>query len=77
MTDPNTASSKDQFIVRFPVGMRDELKRLANSNRRSMNAELLLLIERGMAAGRIYRDGEASFSLAEPSAGTGVESNMA
>ena len=43
------APSKDQFIVRMPAGMRDHLKQLANANRRSMNAELLLIIERGMA----------------------------
>jgi hypothetical protein len=40
--------SKEQFIVRFPAGMRERLKQIAAENRRSMNAELLLLIERGL-----------------------------
>lgn len=42
------SSAKDQFILRLPAGMRDHLKSLAATNRRSMNAELLLLIEKGM-----------------------------
>ncbi|WP_426195044.1 Arc family DNA-binding protein [Massilia sp. DWR3-1-1] len=45
---PAPASAKEQFILRFPCGMRDQLKNLAATNRRSMNAELLLLIEMGM-----------------------------
>lgn len=45
---PTPSSTKEQFILRFPAGMRDQLKLLATSNRRSMNAELLLLIETGM-----------------------------
>jgi hypothetical protein len=42
------SSAKDQFILRLPAGMRDHLKSLAATNRRSMNAELLLLIEKGL-----------------------------
>jgi hypothetical protein len=50
MATPSSAPSiaKEQFILRLPFGMRDHLKHLAAANRRSMNAELLLLIERGM-----------------------------
>lgn len=50
MTSPSPApsSAKDQFILRLPAGMRDHLKNLAATNRRSMNAELLLLIEKGL-----------------------------
>ena len=48
---------KEQFILRFPHGMRGRLKSLASANRRSMNAELLRLIEIGMAsAGDSMRD---------------------
>lgn len=45
-----SAPSKEQFIVRFPDGLRAKVKAVAAANRRSMNAELLLLIERGLAA---------------------------
>jgi hypothetical protein len=45
---PASSNPKEQFILRFPSGMREHLKMLAASNRRSMNAELLQLIEKGM-----------------------------
>lgn len=45
-----SGSVKEQFIVRFPDGLRSKVKAIAASNRRSMNAELLLLIERGLAS---------------------------
>lgn len=38
----------DRFIVRMPDGLRDEIKKNAVENRRTMNAEILMLIERGM-----------------------------
>lgn len=41
---------KEQFILRFPNGMRARLKEIAASNRRSLNAQLLLMIERGLVA---------------------------
>lgn len=38
----DTPSRKlDQYIVRFPDGMRDELKRVAGENGRSLNAEII------------------------------------
>ena len=50
MQTPKPADGKDQFVIRFPHGVRNRLKEVAAENRRSMNAELLLLIERGLAA---------------------------
>lgn len=47
----DTLSRKlDQYIVRFPDGMRDELKIAAKANGRSLNAEIIHLIERGQAS---------------------------
>lgn len=40
----------DQMKIRMPTGMRGVLKERAQRNRRSMNAEAVLLIERGLAA---------------------------
>ena len=34
-----------QFMLRMPEGMRDQIKEQAAENRRSMNAELVLIIE--------------------------------
>jgi hypothetical protein len=47
---PQSSATREQFIVRFPEGLRAKVKAVAAANRRSMNAELLLLIERGLAA---------------------------
>lgn len=38
----------DQYMVRFPDGMRDRLKEAAASNNRSMNAEIVDLLERSL-----------------------------
>jgi plasmid stability protein len=41
----------DRFILRFNVdGLRKELKVRAATNERSLNAEILYLIKRGLAA---------------------------
>lgn len=39
----------DQFVVRFPEGMRDHLKRMAERYGRSMNAEILYRLEESLA----------------------------
>jgi hypothetical protein len=44
------AQSGEKYIVRFDSGQKAALKALAAQNRRSMNAEILLLIECGLAA---------------------------
>ncbi len=36
------------FGVRLPDGLRDKLKQIAQQNRRSMNAELLIHLEAGL-----------------------------
>lgn len=35
----------DQFMVRFPDGMRDKIRQAADSNGRSMNAEIIARLE--------------------------------
>ena len=39
----------DQYMVRFPEGMRDRLKDAAATNKRSMNAEILARLETSFA----------------------------
>lgn len=41
---------EDKFIVRMPAGMRSMLKYRASQARRSMNSEILLMIERALAS---------------------------
>jgi plasmid stability protein len=40
----------DRFQLRLPPGLRDQIRIRAAIGRRSMNAEFLVLIERGIAA---------------------------
>lgn len=39
------------FGVRMPPDLKNQIAELANKNRRSMNAEILCLIERALADG--------------------------
>ncbi len=40
---------EDRYIVRMPDGMRDQVKVLAARNRRSMKAEIILMIENALS----------------------------
>ncbi|WP_425355727.1 Arc family DNA-binding protein [Paracoccus versutus] len=42
----------DQYVVRFPDGMRDAIKRRAAENGRSMNAEIVFHLRQIFAAER-------------------------
>lgn len=45
------SQTQDRYILRFPIGgMRQHLKARAALNRRSLNAEILILIEAGLKA---------------------------
>ena len=45
--------NSDSYVVRMPAGMRDLIKARAKNTRRSMNAEIVALIEAGLAAGGV------------------------
>ncbi len=46
----NKEGKMDKFIIRFDRDQREAIKLRAEKNRRSMNAELLLLIDAGISA---------------------------
>lgn len=46
----STGRNSDSYVVRMPEGMRDLIKARAKKTRRSMNAEIVALIEAGLAA---------------------------
>lgn len=49
--DTDRSQRSDKFIIRFPEpGLRQRLKANAALNRRSLNAEILVLIDVGLAA---------------------------
>lgn len=49
MSPNKTSRRSDQFTLRFPDGMRERIKQIAEANRRTANAELIVLIEKGIA----------------------------
>lgn len=55
---PQVSESRDldKVIVRLPHGMRDELKSLAARNNRSMNAEIVALLESGLTTQKVLRE---------------------
>lgn len=60
MTDSRAPSQKlDQYMVRFPDGLRDRIKNVAAANNRSMNAEIVATLEEQYPAPQV----EAQFSL--------------
>lgn len=40
-----TGRDSDQFNLRLPDGLRDRVKEVAETNRRSMNAEIVCILE--------------------------------
>jgi len=53
----------DQFTLRFPDGMRNKVKKAASRNRRSMNSELIFLIENGMQLAYAKKSSEDSLGV--------------
>jgi hypothetical protein len=49
-TAKGAGRGSEQFVIRFPEGMRERLAHLAGANGRSMNAELVHRLEASMAA---------------------------
>jgi Arc-like DNA binding dprotein len=52
----------DQFVIRFPEGMRDRVANLAAANGRSMNAELIDRLEKSMSYNDSIQELEKSIS---------------
>lgn len=50
---PRKPQDQDRYIVRFPDGMRDQLKQAAAQNGRSLNAEIVHRLEESLAIGKM------------------------
>lgn len=55
----------DKYVVRFPDGMRDQIKAAAEANRRSMNAEIVARVQGSFIADDSCRDTSAKLLLAK------------
>jgi hypothetical protein len=45
-----TPQLADKYVLRMPEGMRDKIIELAKANNRSMNAEMVLMLQQAMDA---------------------------
>lgn len=48
-TAKTASTDANKYIVRFPDGMREQIKARAADNCRSMNSEIIYLLKRAMA----------------------------
>lgn len=51
------AKHADQYPVRFPPGLRDRVKAAAQSAGRSMNTEIVMILERALASAAATTEG--------------------
>jgi len=42
----NTPSLVEKFVIRLPNGLREQIKALSEQNRRSMNSEIIMVLEK-------------------------------
>lgn len=57
------SDKQDQFVVRLPEGLRDQIKIVATKNRRSMNAEVVAALEDHIASSSLI---DVSMPFTEP-----------
>ncbi len=64
MAQTKSVREMDKFIVRLPEGMRDQIKKEAEKNHRTMNAEVVAVLEAFYAAGGVTH--ASGFDLPAP-----------
>jgi plasmid stability protein len=62
---PYPSEQQDRLIIRFPDGMRDRIAVLAKANGRSMNAEVISMIEASFRKAERPTDEERKADLAQ------------
>lgn len=63
----------DQFVVRFPDGMRDRIRESAEANGRSMNAEIVQRLEQSFKSPGVMNTDELLAALCERLRMTGAK----
>ncbi len=43
--DDRTPAMVEKFVIRLPNGLRDQIRSLSEQNRRSMNSEIIMVLE--------------------------------
>lgn len=44
--DDRTPALVEKFVIRLPNGLRDQIRSLSEQNRRSMNSEIIMVLEK-------------------------------
>jgi len=57
-----TGRGSDQFSLRLPEGLRDRVREVADANMRSMNAEIVCILERAIFDALETEKGDVSAS---------------
>lgn len=45
IADDRTPALVEKFVIRLPNGLRDQIRSLSEKNRRSMNSEIIMVLE--------------------------------
>ncbi|MES2603294.1 MAG: Arc family DNA-binding protein [Pseudomonadota bacterium] len=60
-------SMVEKFVIRLPMGLRDQIKQLSESNRRSMNSEIIMVLENHIRAQLVQQmtavNGDGNFQV--------------
>lgn len=59
----NTPSLVEKFVIRLPKGLREQIKTLSEQNRRSMNSEIIMVLEKHIQ--QFSQEGMQDFSTEE------------
>ena len=67
----------EKFVIRLPMGLRDQIRQLSEHNRRSMNSEIIMVLENHIRHRLVQQmteansDGNYSVGMRQPEADLG------
>lgn len=61
--DAYPSEKLDQYMLRFPDGMRERLKEAAAEHKRSLNAEIIARLEATLVGDEAYQAGKSPFEM--------------
>ena len=59
-TNSGGPSVVEKFVIRLPMGLRDQIRQLSETNRRSMNSEIIMVLESHIRQQTLQQMAEAS-----------------
>ena len=59
----HSPSVVEKFVIRLPKGLRNKIKHLSEQNRRSMNSEIIMVLEKHIQQNMMTESGDFDLSL--------------